>query len=344
MLKYFTMTDACWQAEFLETKNELQRLKECMSMGTPTVHKGLSLISVIPKWSGSDSTVTLKEFFASIESSARIGNWQDNDQREIAVLRLTGSAKLFYQGCTKLHEAGVTWQTFKVAFRHRYKDVHMDQYHFTRLQTARQRKNESPQEFADRCRTLAQKVMVKVDDPQIQHVHRENANCMLLASFVSGLEGVASCQTRFCNPQTLEDALKIVLSMQETEKLEQFNESFYTRFDKLVCLLSRSPDRSRSGNENQRQTTDSQAVNHLRSQRVGTPGKVGRSETARLRSVRTGAALCCYECQGIGHCARECLTRQKREAKVSDLSGKRKPTERSERSCPRGDKPPLVNK
>jgi hypothetical protein len=152
------MHDARWQAELLETKNELQRLKERMSLGTPTVHKDLSLISVVPKWSGSDSTVTLEEFFASIESFARIGNGQENDQLEIAVFRLTGSAKLFSQGCTELHEAGVSWQIFKGVFRNRFKDVRTDQYHFTRLQTARQAKNESPQEFADRCRALVRRL------------------------------------------------------------------------------------------------------------------------------------------------------------------------------------------
>ena len=142
------------------------------------------------KWSGLDSGVTLEEFFATIETSANLGRWQENDQRETAVMRLAGSTKLFYQGCTELHEEGTTWQMFKNAFRHRYKDTHTDQYHFTNLQTARQTRNEIPQVFADCCRALAQKVMGKSDDPQIQSVHRENAERMLLSSFISGLHGV----------------------------------------------------------------------------------------------------------------------------------------------------------
>jgi hypothetical protein len=64
----------------------------------------------VSKWSGSDSTVTLDEFFASIEASTKIGRWEEIDQREIAVLRLTESAKLFYQGCSELHEEGTTWE------------------------------------------------------------------------------------------------------------------------------------------------------------------------------------------------------------------------------------------
>ena len=55
---------------------------------------------------------------------------------------------------------------FKEAFRRRYKDVHTDQYHFTKLQTARQARNESPQQFTDRCKSLAQKVVLKSDNPQ----------------------------------------------------------------------------------------------------------------------------------------------------------------------------------
>jgi hypothetical protein len=94
-----------------------------MSIGALTVHKDLALISLVPIWSGLNSGVTLEEFFASIEASAKIGRWQEDEQREIAVMRLTGSAKLFYQGCTELHEEGTTWQAFKNSFRRRYKDT-----------------------------------------------------------------------------------------------------------------------------------------------------------------------------------------------------------------------------
>jgi len=66
------MTDARLQAELAESKNEIQKLRERLSMGTPTVHKDLSLISLAPKWSGLESAVPL-EFFYGIERSAQIG-------------------------------------------------------------------------------------------------------------------------------------------------------------------------------------------------------------------------------------------------------------------------------
>ena len=150
------------QAELLEAKKEIERLKERASKSTTqTVNKDLSLISAIPKWSGSEDTVTIEEFLESIEAAAKIGRWTENDQREVAVLRLTGSAKLFFQCCDELHEKVTTWETFKEAFKQRYRDVHTDQYHFTKLQTVRQARNESPQQFTDRCKSLAQKVMIK---------------------------------------------------------------------------------------------------------------------------------------------------------------------------------------
>jgi hypothetical protein len=44
------MVEEQLRAELVETKAELQRLKERISVGTPTTHKDLSLISLIPKW------------------------------------------------------------------------------------------------------------------------------------------------------------------------------------------------------------------------------------------------------------------------------------------------------
>jgi len=94
----------------------------------------------------------------------------------------------------------VTWDKFKAAFYQRLRDAHSDQFHFMELQTARQSKGESPREFADRCRAVANKVMCKVDDPAAQRIHRENADRMMLVSFVAGLSGVVGTQVRYQAP------------------------------------------------------------------------------------------------------------------------------------------------
>jgi len=165
------MIEGQLQAELTETKAELQRLKERISVGTPTNHKYLSLISLVPKWSGSETGIPLEEFLSRIESSGRMGSWQDADKLEIAIFRLSDVAKQFYNWCLELLAPGVKWQKFKDVFRHRFRDTHTDQYHFKRLQTARQSRNDSIQVFADRCRALAQKIVCKVEDPVAQRIH-----------------------------------------------------------------------------------------------------------------------------------------------------------------------------
>jgi hypothetical protein len=210
--------------------------------------------------SGSDSTASLEEFFSSIEIAGRIGHWQDADKVEIALLKLTGPARVFYQGCLELHADDLSWQIFKDVLRNRYRDVHTDQFHFMRLQTARQAKNEDHLQFADRCRGLAQKIVFKVGDPQAQRIHQDHADRMLLASFVAGLSGVAGRQVRYSNPPTLEQALQIALSVQEAERQERFSESFYAKFDRSVRLTSNSPSRTHSEDEESQHSRDSRAV------------------------------------------------------------------------------------
>jgi hypothetical protein len=134
------MAEGRWQAELMETKNELQRLRESIVLGIATLNKELFLVVLVPKWSRSDPAIPFEEFLSSIEAAARIERWQDADKREIAALKLTDSVKLFYEGYTELHEEGATWQSFKNAFRRRYEIVLTDQCNFTKLQTAKQGK------------------------------------------------------------------------------------------------------------------------------------------------------------------------------------------------------------
>jgi len=115
-----------------------------MSLGAPTVDKDLSLISLLPRWSGPDSTNSLEKLILTPEASVRIGRWEPKDTVEIAALNLEGSDRVFYQGCTEIHTRDASWNTFKEAFKKRYKDVHTDKYHYARLDDWA-RKNKSPQ-------------------------------------------------------------------------------------------------------------------------------------------------------------------------------------------------------
>jgi hypothetical protein len=88
--------EARLQAELIQSKNDIRSLRERLSTAMPTVHKDLSLNSLVPKWSGSETAVPLEEFFLSIEGSAQIGHWEESDKIRIGALKLTCVAKLFY--------------------------------------------------------------------------------------------------------------------------------------------------------------------------------------------------------------------------------------------------------
>jgi len=60
------------QAELAQTRLELQQLKARMETGAVTVHKDPSLVSLIPKWSGSCSTISLEQFFLALSPQLKL--------------------------------------------------------------------------------------------------------------------------------------------------------------------------------------------------------------------------------------------------------------------------------
>jgi len=165
------------------------------------------LITLVPKWKGTGAAVTLEEFISSIESSARICQWEEADKVEITLLKLVGSAKPYYKRCSEIHVEGLNWQTFKMVLRNRYKDVHTDQDHYKKLQTVREAKGEEPQAFADRSKELAGKIISKVVDPVAQRKHNENSERMLLANFVTGFTGNPGTRCGYSNTKIMNQAL-----------------------------------------------------------------------------------------------------------------------------------------
>ena len=126
---------------------------------------------------------------------------------------------------------------------------------------------------------------------------------MLLASFSSGLIGVPGTYTRFSNTQTIEQALRTALRVQEAEKQDKFNESFYARFENSVRLVARPQTRASRAD-----STSNTCTERYTSQRSG------KTTALDTRSTLTREMVRCYECKGIGHFARDCPTRLSRES------------------------------
>ena len=275
---------------------EIQNL-QAQLQARPPATKDMSLVALVPKWAGTDKAVPLHEFFEILESTARIGNWTHEDMIKIAILKLTDAARAFYSGTLELHDKKITWEAFKAAFRKRFRDVRTDQYHFTQLQMARQRRDESPQSFADRCRSLAQKIVPQVEDAALQKLHYEQADRMLLASFTSGLAGTPGRQVRYSMPQIMDEALKIAITVNQAEAQERRNEAFYV-------------DEARGHVKSDRHTrgTRGEAAARKATHYAGagrTQGQYGREPP---KSAKNGDERRCYGSGGLGHYARECPT------------------------------------
>jgi len=109
------------QAELLEAKAEVHRLRELCHWVSQPFTKTSPWYHCCQNGQVRSRQFLWRIFFASIEGSAGIGRWEGPDRIEIAILKLAGLARTFYQGYPDLHDKRLTWQKFKEAFRKRYK-------------------------------------------------------------------------------------------------------------------------------------------------------------------------------------------------------------------------------
>ena len=128
----------------------------------------------------------------------------------------------------------------------------------------------------------------------------------------------------------MEHAICIAVSVDEAEKQERFNNSFYTRNDSRTYsdsnILSHAAGTRKAGQPAGRRTQAPQNAN--------------RARDANTRDAQTNAALRCYECEGVGHYASECPTRIRREQGSCQQPGRKNPTECSKRFGPSSENSP----
>jgi hypothetical protein len=173
----------------------------------PTASKDISMISLIPKWSGAVKSMRVHEFIETVERAARVGNWSDANMVQVATLNLADTAKTFYLGCKELHNPGITWVHFKNIFQDRFRDAHTDQYHFLQLQTDIMGEKALRNLQTD-ARYYVRKQFLFLRPANTKHtVYATDAERRLLTAFIFGLSGQSGQQVRFTIPQTLHEAV-----------------------------------------------------------------------------------------------------------------------------------------
>ena len=70
----------------------------------------------------------------------------------------------------------------------------------------------------------------KVEEPLLQKFHYDQAQRMLLSTFIAGLFGNAGQQCTFQSPATVDRALQIATTVFEAEAQEKRNLAFFFKF------------------------------------------------------------------------------------------------------------------
>ena len=121
--------------------------------------KDLGVASLVEPWKGDSNSISVVEFFESINEAAEMGRLGTKDKIHLARLKLRGATRLFYSAQPLLRADDVSYEDFRTVFVNRFQDKHTDQYHYARVKNASQEKNESPEVFLDRLRKLCQRTV-----------------------------------------------------------------------------------------------------------------------------------------------------------------------------------------
>jgi hypothetical protein len=186
--------------------------------------KDVSLVAGIREWNGDSKGKSVHEFFSQIETLAKVSYWTDQDKALIAKAKLQGLALQYLNGREELGRDTCSYETLKQALIERFSEKLPDQYYYTRLQDAAQGKDESAEDFSDRCRKLWQKTIRRVHDEAAQRIINEEAERRLVAAYINGLRGVVGQQVKYQMPATMDQAVKLAVTVESAERHKQLLE------------------------------------------------------------------------------------------------------------------------
>jgi hypothetical protein len=308
-----------------------ERLENLGIVGNPRGQsKDVSLVAGIREWTGEGKGKPVHEFLTQIESLGKVSGWTSQDKALIVKAKLQGLALQFLHGHEELCKDECSYEELKRALTARFSDKLPDQFYYTKLQEATQGKEEGAEEFSDRCRKLCQRTIRKVQDEETQRIINEEAERRLLAAYIHGLNGVVGQQVQFQMPCTMEQAVRLAVTIENVERLRQMKEGprkIFTTRQEIKCYhcqgmghyardCQRNPSSSSLGGRFGNSTYHRQMSRTER----GAPenrGKRDKEISTKQGSRRQGqpwvplsnrqpSGIQCFNCREFGHVRRDC--------------------------------------
>ena len=122
-----------------------------------------------------------------VEAEAEMGELSEQDRILISYVKLRGTAEIYLNTHLKLQEE-ITYDMLKAIIIERFLgNASRCLVLFAKFQKARQRKDENPEEFADRLRSLNERTIIKAETNEVRRVLHAEADSRLLAQYVAGL-------------------------------------------------------------------------------------------------------------------------------------------------------------
>lgn len=279
--------------------------------------KNLSLQSMIAQWSGAPEDCSVEKFLRSVEDVARCGNWEEAEKLLVARTKLAGAAADCLDSHPELSEGRATWAAFEKALRDRFGDVTKPEQYLLRLHSLQQGRGETVRAFATRCRSLAEKALVRGGSEEARRGAREQLDRGVLAAFIQGLSGEKGRLLRYMPPSTWEEAVERATVMEREEE-----EANRRRSEGAYVLQAQG-----------------ELVAEPQTEAVAGLAAVSGPSRAEPPSSQVGGL--CYRCGGRGHLARDCATRSERSGgrgPASDPKGCYRCGRRGHwaRDCPQG--------
>ena len=122
---------------------------------------------------------------------------------------------------SELRADDVTYAAFRNALINRFIDKHTEHYNYSKVKTASQEKNESPEMFLDRLRKLCQRTIQCSENAVEQAVINLEADRRLLAAFINGLIGTPGKHVRLQMPDNVDKALNMAIVATNAEREEK---------------------------------------------------------------------------------------------------------------------------